>query len=156
MSGEMILGIVAAGVLVGVMSALFGVGGGILMVPFMVLALGEEQHLAEGTSLLVILPTAVTGVLAHRRRGYVSFHTGMLLALGGSAGAWAGALLALRLSADSLQMAFGILLAVSGIRVIKRGVADLRSEGAMRPSESQSGVGTKPSPEPPSPPSNGS
>ena len=156
MSGEMILGIVAAGVLVGVMSALFGVGGGILMVPFMVLALGEEQHLAEGTSLLVILPTAVTGVLAHRRRGYVSFQTGMLLALGGSAGAWVGALLALRLSADSLQMAFGILLAVSGIRVIKRGVADLRSEGAMRPSESQSGVGTKPSPEPPSSPSNGS
>ena len=58
----------------------------------MVLALGEEQHLAEGTSLLVILPTAVTGVLAHRRRGYVSFHTGMLLALGGSAGAWVGAI----------------------------------------------------------------
>jgi uncharacterized membrane protein YfcA len=156
MSGEMILGIVAAGVLVGVMSALFGVGGGILMVPFMVLALGEEQHLAEGTSLLVILPTAVTGVLAHRRRGYVSFHTGMLLALGGSAGAWVGALLALRLSADSLQIAFGILLAVSGIRVIRRGVANLRSERAVRPPESQSGVGTMPSPEPPSSPSNDS
>lgn len=156
MSGEMILGIVAAGVLVGVMSALFGVGGGILMVPFMVLALGEEQHLAEGTSLLVILPTAVTGVLAHRRRGYVSFRTGMLLALGGSAGAWVGALLALRLSADSLQMAFGILLAVSGIRVTRRGVAILRSERAAGPPESQSGVGTRPSPEPPSSPSNGS
>lgn len=151
----MILGIVTAGVVVGVMSALFGVGGGILMVPFLVLVLGEEQHLAEGTSLLVILPTAVAGVLAHRRRGYVSFHTGMLLALGGIGGAWVGAFLALRLSADTLQIAFGILMAMSGIRVIKRGIANLRSERGAR-LDGEGGAGPRSSPEAPSSPPNDS
>jgi uncharacterized membrane protein YfcA len=129
---QLALGIVGAGVLVGVLSALFGIGGGILMVPFMVLALGEQQHLAEGTSLLVILPTAVAGVLMHRRRGYVSFPTGILLALGGIGGAWLGALLALRLSADALQTAFGVLMIVTGFRVIGSGIANLRREREAR------------------------
>jgi hypothetical protein len=136
-SVQLALGIVGAGVLVGVLSALFGVGGGILMVPFMVLALGEEQHLAEGTSLLVILPTAVAGVLVHRRRGYVSLPTGILLALGGIGGAWLGALLALRLSADALQTVFGVLLTLSGIRVIGSGVANLQREREARSPQGQ-------------------
>ncbi|MGH8573566.1 MAG: TSUP family transporter, partial [Gammaproteobacteria bacterium] len=65
------IGIAGAGIGVGVFSALFGVGGGIIMVPFMTLVLDKGQHLAEGTSLLVIVPTAIVGALAHRRAGYI-------------------------------------------------------------------------------------
>src|SRR6185437_6180202 len=61
--------LIAFGVLTGVASGLLGVGGGTLMVPFLTLAAGFSQHAAEATSLLVVLPTAIAGSLALRRRG---------------------------------------------------------------------------------------
>jgi uncharacterized membrane protein YfcA len=115
------VGIVAFGVLVGLLSALFGIGGGIAMVPFMVLLLERSQHLAEGTSLLVIIPTAIAGVIAHHKRGYVSFRHAGLLAIGGVLGAVAGARLALSIDADLLQLLFAIFLAVMGFRIIAEG-----------------------------------
>lgn len=127
-SPELGLLVVGAGVLVGVLSALFGVGGGILMVPFMVLALDRGQHVAEGTSLLVIVPTAVAGVLAHRKHGYVSFRHAALLALGGMAGAYTGAALALGLSGQTLQVAFGALMAFTGVRTVAQGLKQLGGE----------------------------
>lgn len=130
MTIQLALAIVVAGVAVGVMSAMFGVGGGILMVPFMVLALSEPQHLAEGTSLLVIVPTAAVGVVVHRRRSYVSMRTAILLAIGGIAGAWLGAVVALRLAADTLQVGFGILMAVAGLRVLRKGIQRVREDRA--------------------------
>ena len=51
----------AAGLLTGLLSAIFGVGGGQIVIPFMVLVLGTSQHVAEGTSLLVIVPTSLGG-----------------------------------------------------------------------------------------------
>lgn len=124
----MILLVMGAGLLVGVLSAMFGVGGGVLMVPFMVLVLEKTQHLAEGTSLLVIVPTAIAGVLVHRRSGYVSFRHGALLGMGGIGGAWLGVMLALRLSAETLQFAFGTFMAVVGIRTIMRGLTQMKAE----------------------------
>ena len=112
------LGVVAFGLLTGVLSALFGVGGGLVMVPFMVLALGSDQHLAEGTSLLVIVPTAIVGVIAHTRRGYVSFKHATLLAVGGVAGSFLGATLALQLEEGALQVIFGAFLALMGVRTV--------------------------------------
>lgn len=125
---ELALAIAAAGVLVGILSALFGVGGGILMVPFMVLVLDKGQHLSEGTSLLVIVPTAVVGVLMHNRGNFVSFRAAALLAGGGMGGAYLGAALALKLPAETLQVMFGILMALVGIRTLRRGVTQMRSD----------------------------
>jgi uncharacterized membrane protein YfcA len=93
-SAETAIVVLVAGMTVGVLSALFGVGGGILMVPFMVLLLDKGQHLAEGTSLLVIVPTAIAGVLFHRKKGYVSPKHALVLAAGGMGGAYTGAALA--------------------------------------------------------------
>lgn len=117
-SASVALGVVAFGILTGVLSALFGVGGGLVMVPFMVLALGSDQHLAEGTSLLVIVPTAIVGVIAHTRRGYASFKHATLLAVGGVVGSFLGATLALRLEEGSLQVIFGAFLALMGVRTV--------------------------------------
>lgn len=128
MSPAIIFLVGLAGVGVGVLSALFGVGGGILMVPFMVLALDATQHVAEGTSLLVIIPTAVAGVLAHRRRGYVAFRHAAVLALGGLGGAYLGASLALGLSPAVLQGIFGVLVAITGVRFVVRGLGTMRRE----------------------------
>ena len=121
------IGIVAAGVLVGILSGLFGIGGGLLMVPFMVLVLDKGQHLAEGTSLLVIVPTAIAGVLIHRRNDYVAFKTAALLGLGGAGGAYLGADLALRLSASTLEGVFGAFMLVMGVRTIWMGSREMRA-----------------------------
>ena len=112
------IGIVAFGIVVGLLSALFGIGGGLVMVPFIVLVLVDDQHLAEGTSLLVIVPTAIAGVIAHARRGYVDFGAAALLAVGGVFGAFAGARIALATEQDALQTAFAIFLLVMGARLI--------------------------------------
>lgn len=109
--------VVLAGVTVGFLSALLGVGGGIVMVPFMILVLGKGQHLAEGTSLLVIIPTAIVGVLVHRRRGYISWASSLVLAIGGIAGALVGARLALLMEPSRLKAIFGAFLIMFGMRV---------------------------------------
>ena len=123
-----ILGAACFGVAVGLLSALFGIGGGIVMVPFMVLLLERSQHLAEGTSLLVIIPTAIAGVIAHNKRGYVSFRAAATLAVGGVFGAFLGARLALSLDEDSLENYFAIFLAIMGIRIIIEGVKMMRNK----------------------------
>jgi uncharacterized protein len=119
--------VVTAGVLTGVLSALFGVGGGLVMVPFMVLVLDSSQHLAEGTSLVVIVPTAIAGVVSHLRRRYVLFGHAALVAAGGLAGAYLGADLALRIEADALTQSFAAFLAIMGARTIYQGARTMRA-----------------------------
>jgi uncharacterized membrane protein YfcA len=109
---------VVFGVGVGFFSALFGVGGGVFIVPFVVLVLGEGQHFAEGTSLLAIVPIAAVGVAAHTRKGYVAWKEAGFLALGGAVGALAGVLLAYQLSGASLRKVFGAFLLVMAARTI--------------------------------------
>lgn len=132
-----LLGIAAAGLLVGVTSAMFGVGGGIIMVPFMVLALEKTQHVAEGTSLLVVIPTAIAGVVFHRRRNLVQFRHAATMAVGGLAGAYGGALLALDLDGETLQAVFGAFLAVVALRTVRDGVRDMRTASRSGRAESE-------------------
>lgn len=114
--------VVGIGVSVGVMSAMFGVGGGIIMVPFIVLALEQSQHVAEGTSLLVIAPTAVAGAIAHHKRGYIDLRKAINLALTGVFGSVAGAKLALSLPAERLGTAFGLFTIVVGVKLLRDGL----------------------------------
>lgn len=123
-----VLGAGLFGVTVGLLSALFGIGGGVVMVPFMVLLLERSQHLAEGTSLLVIIPTAIAGVIAHNRRGYVSFRLASILGIGGVLGAFLGARLALSVDGDALSMYFAAFLALMGTRIIVEGVRVMRAK----------------------------
>ncbi len=115
--------------IVGIFSALFGVGGGILMVPFMVVILEESQHLAEGTSLLVIVPTALAGAIAHHRRGYVKLELAARMAAGGVFGALAGGFLAHELDPDSLRKGFSVFVAVMGVRMAAQGLKEGRTKG---------------------------
>lgn len=124
MSILLIFSVVGFGVLVGVLSALFGVGGGIVMVPFMVIVLEETQHVAEGTSLLVIIATAAAGVFALRDSGHVRYRPAALLAAGGIMGSLLGALAALALSADVLENIFAALVVVVGLRLVIKSLVD--------------------------------
>lgn len=135
MSPELIALVIAVGVASGVLAALFGVGGGLVLVPFMVLFLGRSQHVAEGTSLLVICPTAIVGVIAHVRNDYVFFRHAALVGAGGMAGAWAGAEAALRFDADVLTRIFAVFVLVMGLRMAYQGA------GSMLAARAEEGVG---------------
>jgi len=115
--------LVAFGVLAGVASGLLGVGGGTLIVPFLTLAVGFSQHAAEATSLLVILPTAIAGTLALRRRGVGNPALALRFGAIGAVGAVGGALLALALPATTLRVVFAVFVVVVGLRMIRDGVA---------------------------------
>jgi len=116
------LGTAVAGILVGIFSAVFGVGGGVLMVPFLVLALGLGQHVSEGTSLVVIVPTALAGAIAHAKRGYVDKRAAATLAAGGVIGAASGAIVGLQLPGELLRKLFALVMAVVGVRMVVDGV----------------------------------
>jgi uncharacterized protein len=102
-----------------VLAGLLGVGGGILLVPFLVLAVGMTQHEAEATSLLVILPTALAASIALRRRDVGDLPVALAVGTVGALGAVVGVLLALALDADVLRLVFAALLALVGARLIR-------------------------------------
>jgi uncharacterized protein len=114
---ELVVGLVAFGVFAGVLSGLLGIGGGTVMVPFLVLAAGFTQHRAEATSLLVILPTAIVASLTLRRRGVGDLPRALSLGALGAVGGVAGAKAALALPADTLRVLFAVFLASIGLRM---------------------------------------
>ncbi len=120
----MFVALVAVGALAGMLAGLLGVGGGMLLVPFLVLAVGMSQHEAEATSLLVILPTALAASVALRRRDVGDLPVALALGTVGAAAAVAGALLALALPGDVLRLGFAVLLAFMGVRFVR----DARAE----------------------------
>jgi uncharacterized protein len=120
----LLVALLAVGALAGTLAGLLGVGGGMLLVPFLVLAVGMSQHEAEATSLLVILPTAVAASLALRRRDVGDLPVALGLGAVGAVGAAAGALLALSLPADVLRLMFAVLLALIGLKLVRDARAD--------------------------------
>jgi uncharacterized protein len=118
----LLLGLVGVGVAAGVLAGLLGVGGGVLLVPFLVLAAGMSQHEAEATSLLVVLPTAIIASLTLRRRGVGDLGAALRMGLFGAAGAVGGALLALWLPGDVLRTVFAVFLGLVGIRLLRDGI----------------------------------
>jgi uncharacterized membrane protein YfcA len=122
LSARVLAGLAVLGLAAGALSALMGVGGGVIMVPAMVLLLGFGQHVAEGTSLLVIVPTALVGAARHAKRGYTRWRLGLLVGAGGVLGGLLGAQIALALSAVWLQRLFAVLLAWTGLRLLRRQV----------------------------------
>ena len=106
------------GVFAGVLAGLLGIGGGLVMVPAMVLVLGFDQHVAQGTSLLVIIPAALSGSYTHYRNGRVSLRDAAFLAGGGVLGASIGSILALSVDDAVLRKLFAIFLLVVAARMI--------------------------------------
>lgn len=102
----------------GISSGLFGVGGGIIMVPGMTMLMKTDIKLAVGTSLAVIIPTAITGVLKHHHLKQVDWQLAAFLAptaiLGGLIGPW----LTTRLASPDLQRLFGGFLLLVGARLL--------------------------------------
>ncbi|MEB4614752.1 sulfite exporter TauE/SafE family protein [Leucobacter sp. M11] len=108
-----ILPLIAIGLVGGLLSGLFGIGGGVIIVPALVLLLVMPQRLAAGTSVAAILPAAVVGAISYAVQGNVDWTAGILLAVGIVIGSQVGALLLSKLPVGFLQWLFlGFLLVV--------------------------------------------
>jgi hypothetical protein len=107
------------GALAGIAAGLFGVGGGIVLVPALIYWSGFSQHLATGTSLAVLLPPiGLAATIEYYRHGNVDVHAAMLLALGLFAGAWVGAYFANQVRGPHLRLAFGVFVTALGIHLV--------------------------------------
>lgn len=94
------------GLVAGFLSGLFGVGGGIIIVPALVIAAGFDQRLAAGTSLAAIVPTATVGVISYATTGNVNWIAAGILAIGSVVGAQIGSHLLSRLPKRVIQWSF--------------------------------------------------
>lgn len=110
-------GIGLIGLAGGLVSGLFGVGGGVLFVPLLILLLNMNTHVAVGTSLAAIVPTALVGGFRHLRVGQVDLKTALFLALFAMAGAWLGAGISLGLDIVALRKLFALFLVVLAARL---------------------------------------
>src|SRR6266480_1380653 len=105
------------GLVAGVVSGLFGVGGAIVIIPGLVLVAKLPQHTANGTSLAaLLLPVGLLGAWEYYRRGQVNVPYAGVIAVG----LFVGALLAGRLSDATLQRAFGVFLMIVAVRLLIR------------------------------------
>ena len=101
----------ATGLLAGVLSGMFGIGGGLIIVPALVFIGKMSQRTAVGTSLgALLLPVGALGVYAYWREGNVDVRAAMWIALGMFVGAYGGATIAQMISDSSLKRAFAVLL----------------------------------------------
>ena len=113
-----VVGALALGLVAGVLAGLLGVGGGIIMVPAFVVLFGMVDVIAKGTSLLVIVPTAIVGTLRNRGAGHVDLRVAVLVGLAGAASAAAGVAVATRLDEDVSVALLAALLIVTALRLL--------------------------------------
>ena len=102
----------------GVSSGLFGVGGGVVMVPAMVYFMGASIKTAVGTALVVIIPTAIMGSSQHFRHGNIDWRIVAMLVPTAIIGGFLGAELTKHLSNDTLKRMFGAFIIVAGCRLL--------------------------------------
>ena len=110
---------IACGLATGLLSGTMGVGGGVVMIPAMILLFGFVDAVAKGTSLLVILPTSIVGTLRNRSSGNIDPKAALVVGVSGVASAFVGALGASELSPRLSANLFAILLIASAVQMLR-------------------------------------
>ncbi|MCR4442703.1 MAG: sulfite exporter TauE/SafE family protein [Peptococcaceae bacterium] len=106
------------GFIAGFVNGFIGIGGGTILIPSMILLLGEKQHIAHGTSLAIILPTAAVSAFIYQTSQHLDWGLALKIALSGMAGGYLGARLMETIPAPRLKQIFGIFMFLAGIRMI--------------------------------------
>lgn len=110
--------LIMAGLIAGALASSLGIGGGVIFVPVLAVALALDQAVAQGTSLAVIVPTAIIGTYGHARFGRVDWRAAAPLAVAGVVGAVIGAKGALAADPELLRRLFAGLLVVLAARLV--------------------------------------
>jgi uncharacterized protein len=113
----MIAMFIGIGLAAGVLAGMFGIGGGIVIVPALIILAKMSATSATGTSLgALLLPVGALGAWEYWRHGHVNIRAALLLALGLFLGAWFGARLAVQLPPQVLRRSFAVFLLVVAVR----------------------------------------
>ena len=110
---------IALGLVVGAVAGMLGIGGAVLIVPVLVYIFGWEQHMAQGTTLAMLIPPI--GILAawkYYQAGHVDIRVAALMCIGFFVGGYFGGLIANQLPADMLRKIFGIVLLLVSLKMI--------------------------------------
>jgi uncharacterized membrane protein YfcA len=111
--------LIGIGLVAGVLSGVFGIGGGVVIVPALIYLAGFRQHMATGTSLAILLPpVGIAAVVEYYRHGNVNLYAALVIAVTVTIGGWFGAVLANRLAGPYLRLAFGVFVVTLGISLI--------------------------------------
>ncbi|HYU63877.1 MAG TPA: sulfite exporter TauE/SafE family protein [Verrucomicrobiae bacterium] len=117
---------IAGGFGAGFLSGTIGIGGGLLFVPTMTVGFRLSQAVAQGTSLLAIVPTAIVGGFTHLREGNVLLGPALMMGGGGVVGAILGALVAVEVPGPLLARIWGAFLVFSAYRLAVQGIRQAR------------------------------
>ncbi|MFA6078255.1 MAG: sulfite exporter TauE/SafE family protein [Candidatus Omnitrophota bacterium] len=110
---------IVLGLSAGVLSGMFGIGGGTILIPGLVLLAGLSQHEAQGTTLaIMLLPIGLFAVMKYYNSGHVHFHIAIFICLGFLIGGLLGANIAEGLSGLVMKKAFGVFLMIIAIYTI--------------------------------------
>jgi len=117
--------LLAGGALTGLLAGFFGVGGGIILVPILLVYLAAAgvsslvaTHVAFGTSLLVIIFTSLSSAYEYRRNGHVIWKAVMIIGIGSVVGAWLGSWVASELQGETLQKIFAAVVVLAALRLL--------------------------------------
>lgn len=123
-----VVGLIALGVVMGILAGLFGIGGGVIAVPVFIALFGMSDLLAKGTSLLALLPAAVTGSIANTRNRLVRVGDGLLVGIPAVLASFAGVALAFWMDPVIGSYAFAILVLLACVQMIVRAIRAQRKK----------------------------
>ena len=111
--------LIIIGLLAGILSGLVGVGGGIIMIPLLIILLGLTQHQAQGTALFAMLPPiGILAAMNYFKQGFVKWEYAVVIALTLVIGGYFGSKLSLSLPPQTVRRVFGVVMLIGGFKLI--------------------------------------
>lgn len=111
--------LIIIGLLAGILSGLVGVGGGILMIPLLIIFLGLSQHQAQGTALFAMLPPiGILAAINYYKEGFVKWEYAIVIAFTFIIGGYLGSKLSLSLPPQMVRRIFGVIMLIGAIKLI--------------------------------------
>ncbi len=113
------LGLLLVGLVAGYFSGLIGIGGGVIIVPALVLLFGFTEHTAQGTTLaLLVPPIGILAVMSYYQKGYVDIKTAIIICIGFVIGGFIGGKMAVSINETTLRKIFAVVLILLGAKII--------------------------------------
>ena len=111
--------LIVIGLLAGILSGLVGVGGGILMIPLLIMFMGLTQHQAQGTALFAMLPPiGILAAMNYYKEGFVKWEYAAVMALTFVVGGYFGSKLSINLPDQTVRRVFGVIMLIGAIKLI--------------------------------------
>ena len=119
MSIPTIVILIFIGLAAGLLSGIIGIGGGLIMIPLLIILLGLDQHTAQGTSLAVMLPPiGILAAMNYYKSGNLNWEYALIIASTFIVGGYFGSKIALQLSPQVLRKVFGVIMLVASLKII--------------------------------------